>query len=50
MTTLSAFVEIEVVGAIKVIQTVEHVFAGMGMYNIQEDGKAKAMGGINKLL
>jgi len=50
MTTLSTFVEIKVIGAIKIIQTVEHVFAGMRVYNIQEDGKAKAMSGINKLL
>jgi len=50
MATLSAFVEIEVVGAIEIIQTVEHVFAGMRMYNIQEDGKAEAMSGINELL
>jgi len=47
MATLSAFVEIEVVGAIEIIQTVEHVFAGMRMYNIQED---EAMSGINELL
>jgi len=50
MTTFSPFVEIEVIGTIELIQTVEHIFAGMRVYNIQENSKTKTMSGVDKLL
>lgn len=50
MAALSTFVEVKVISAIKLIETVKHVLAGMGVHNIQENGQSQAVGSIDELL
>jgi hypothetical protein len=49
MTTFTAFVKVQMVTAIKEIQAIENVFAGMGVDNIQKNYKTKSMGCVYQL-
>lgn len=50
MTALATTVEILVVGAIKLIKTVQNIFRRMTVDYIQQYNQPKPMGSINKLL
>ena len=49
MTAFTTFVKVHMVTAVKEIQAIENVFAGMGVDNIQKNHKTKSMGCVNKL-
>ena len=49
VTAFATLVEVQVVGAVKVVESVQNVFAGVRMDNIQENGEAHAMGSVNEL-
>lgn len=50
MSTFSAFMEILVVRAIEIIDSIEDVLACMGVNDIEENGYAHAMRGVYELL
>jgi hypothetical protein len=49
MPSLCSFVKVAVVRAIKHIQPIQDVFAGMGMYDVEEHCDAKSVSGIDEL-
>lgn len=50
MAAFGALVEVLVLAAVKVVQSIEDVLASVRVYNVQEDSDAKAMGSVDKLL
>ena len=44
-----SFVKVAMVGAIEHVEPIENIFTSMGMDDVEENGDAKSMGGINKL-
>lgn len=50
MAAFGTFVEVEMVGAVEEVETVEHVLACMRMNDVQEDGYSHTMGSVDKLL
>lgn len=49
MTSFGSFVEIEMIGAIKLIYAIQNVLAGMRMNNVKKNSQTQAVGCINKL-
>jgi hypothetical protein len=50
MPTLATLVKVEMVRAIKLVQTIKYVFAGVRMDDIEEDSQTYAMCGVNQFL
>ena len=50
MTTFATFMEIEVVGTVELVQTVQDVLARMGVHDIEEDGDTHLMSCVYQLL
>jgi hypothetical protein len=48
VTAFATFMEVLVVSAIKLVQTVKDVFAGMRMNNIEQNGEAHSVGSVNE--
>jgi hypothetical protein len=48
MTAFGALVEIAMIGTIKHVQSVEDVLAGMGMNDVEQDGNAHAVCGVDE--
>lgn len=47
MVTSSTFVEVQVIGAIKLVQPIEHVLARMGVYDIEKNRNAHGMSSVD---
>ena len=43
MSAFRAFMEIQMISAVKLIETIENIFASMGMNNIEKDSEAHTM-------
>ena len=48
VTSFTAFMEIKVIGPIKLVNSVEDIFACMRMHDIKEDCNVHAMGCVNE--
>lgn len=50
MTALATLMEVEVISAVELVQTIQDVLAGMGMDDVKKDGDTHPVGRIDQLL